>query len=277
MKKTRKISMRKRLTDHIKQNKAYFAVYVVLRVFVIISLVLSLLQGNYESAFTCALTLVLFLAPAFIEENFGIDFPTVMEIIILCFIFAAEILGELQSFYVRVAGWDTMLHTLNGFLCAAVGFSLVDIFNRNEKFSFKLSPMFLAIVAFCFSMTIGVMWELFECASDMLVHTDMQKDMIISDIYTVTLDPTNSNQVIAVNGITSTSVNGTPLNINGYLDVGLYDTMKDLFVNFIGAVVFSAIGYVYVKTRGRGKIAKNFIPVVHGKDPSKEDLTGEKN
>ena len=81
----------------------------------------------------------------------------------LLFIFAAEILGELASFYVRVPNWDTMLHTVNGFLCAAVGFALVDMINRNERFSLKLSPVYLAIVAFCFSMTVGVpsaLWPL---------------------------------------------------------------------------------------------------------------------
>lgn len=264
--KRKHFGKRKRLIGHIKQNKVYFAVYTVLRIAVILALLSSLIRADYESAFTCALTLGLFFVPAFVEENFGIDIPTAMEIIILLFIFAAEILGELQSFYVRVAGWDTMLHTINGFLCAAIGFSLVDIFNRNERFSFKLSPIFLALVAFCFSMTIGVMWELFEFGSDILVHTDMQKDTVIRDIYTVTLDPLRDNNVISVNGINETLVNGKDLGVNGYLDVGLFDTMKDLFVNFVGASVFSVIGYVYVKTRGKGKIAKSFIPIVKEKN-----------
>ena len=174
----------------------------------------------------------------------------------------AEILGELQSYYLRVAGWDTMLHTVNGFLCAAVGFALVDIFNRNQRFTFALSPMFMAVVAFCFSMTIGVLWEFFEYAGDQLLHMDMQKDTVVHAISSVMLNPSGENVAVTISGIEDVAVNGVPLGLGGYLDIGLHDTMKDLFVNLIGAVVFSVIGYFYVKNRGRGRFARQFIPIV---------------
>ena len=103
--------------------------------------------GRYENVATCALTLVLFLLPAFVERNFRVDLPDTLEIIILCFIFAAEILGELACWYVRYTGWDTLMHTINGFMAAAVGFSLVDLFNRNKRFQLELSPLFLALPA----------------------------------------------------------------------------------------------------------------------------------
>jgi hypothetical protein len=119
---------------------------------------------------------VLFLVPAFFQKNFGIELPTTLEIIIMLFIFAAEILGELGAYYVKVPIWDTMLHTANGFLCAAVGFSLVDLLNRNNRFKFHLSPLYLSIVAFCFSMTVGIMWEFFEFSVDRYLLKDMQKD-----------------------------------------------------------------------------------------------------
>ena len=86
-----------------------------------------------------------------------------------------------------------MLHTTNGFLCAAVGFSLIDILNRNAKIKFTLSPVYVALAAFCFSMTIGVLWEFFEFSMDRLFHMDMQKDTIVHTISSVMLDPTNSN------------------------------------------------------------------------------------
>ena len=160
----------------------------------------------------------------------------------------------------RIPHWDTMLHTVNGFLCAAVGFALIDIFNRNEKFKFQLSPLYVAIVAFCFSMTIGVLWEFFEFGVDNFLGMDMQKDVIINEIRSVTLDPTKTNTVVTIDGITEVSLNGTELGLGGYLDIGLYDTMNDLFVNFIGAVIFSIIGFFSIKNRGKGKIARNFIP-----------------
>ena len=223
---------------------------------------LSAIRGRYENVATCALTLVLFLLPAFVERNFRVDLPDTLEIIILCFIFAAEILGELACWYVRYTGWDTLMHTINGFMAAAVGFSLVDLFNRNKRFQLELSPLFLALVAFCFSMTIGILWEFFEFAMDYFFQTDMQKDTVLHVISSVKLDPANSNTPIVIRDITDASINGQSLGLGGYLDIGLYDTMKDLFVNFIGAVVFSVIGFFYVRSRGKQKFAKHFIPVV---------------
>ena len=159
-----------------------------------------------------------------------------------------------------------MLHTLNGFLCAAIGFSLVDLCNRHERFSLSLSPVFMAIVAFCFSMTIGVLWEFFECAMDQFFLLDMQKDTVINSISSVLLDPTGRQRPFAIHGITDLIVvaNGEqiPLGLGGYLDIGLLDTMNDLLVNFIGAAVFSFLGYFYVKNRGKGRFTRNFIPQV---------------
>ena len=83
-----------------------------------------------------------------------------------------------------------MLHTTTGFLCAATGFALIDILNRNSRIKFELSPIYVALAAFCFSMTVGVLWEFFEFGMDRLFHMDMQKDMIIHSFASVTLDPT---------------------------------------------------------------------------------------
>ena len=265
----------KELQDQIREHKVTFAVYLILRGIVIAAMLLSLVRRDYENLFYCTLSLILFLAPAFVERNLGIRLPSTMEVIILLFIFAAEILGEMSSFYVKYAFWDTMLHTLNGFLCAAVGFSLVDILNRNKKVRFNLSPLFLAIVAFCFSMTVGVLWEFFEFSMDYLFHMDMQKDTIIHAFASVTLDPTNNNIPILVDNITDVAVNGKSLGLGGYLDVGLYDTMQDLFVNFVGALTFSVIGYFSVKS-GNNKIAKQFVPVVLPEEPKAESEPEQK-
>ena len=281
MKKPSKpLHARGELRSAIRRQPVVFAVYLVLRLIVLASLVSAILRQEYESAFVCVLVLFLFMLPFFIQKNFGICLPSTLEIIILLFIFAAEILGELQSYFIQYPYWDTMLHTTNGFLCAAVGFSLIDILNRDAKIKFTLSPVYVALAAFCFSMTIGVLWEFFEFGMDRLFHMDMQKDTIVHTISSVMLDPTNSNIPITIDGITSVAVNGRDLGFHGYLDIGLYDTMEDLFVNFIGATVFSVIGYFYLKHRGEGKFAKAFIPTIeetnkepdsdHVKEPSQE-------
>ena len=268
----------RRLKATIRQQPAVFAVYVVLRLIVVAELVLSILRGEYESAFICLLVLILFILPFFIQQNFGIQLPTTLEIIILLFIFAAEILGELEGYFITYPNWDTMLHTTTGFLCAATGFALIDILNRNSRIKFHLSPIYVALAAFCFSMTVGVLWEFFEFGMDRLFHLDMQKDTVIQSITSVMLDPTNSNTPITIDGIHSVAVNGNDLGFDGYLDIGLYDTMEDLFVNFIGAVTFSVIGYFYIKHRGKGKLARAFIPTLseqEEQDPAAPDSSRE--
>lgn len=250
----------KEIKNNIKTNKITFAVYVILRIIVIAALVVALFRKDFETAYICGLSLILFLIPSFVEKTFKLELPSTLEIIVLLFIFAAEILGELAYFYVRIPHWDTLLHTVNGFLCAAVGFALVDLLNQNEKIKFQLSPFFVAIVAFCFSMTIGIFWEFFEFGCDVFLKTDMQKDHILNSIASIVLDPTNSNKTVRIENIQSLSVNGKLLNIEGYIDIGLFDTMKDLLVNFIGAVIFSVIGFFYIKNRGKGRFAEKFIP-----------------
>ena len=83
------------------------------------------------------------------------------------------------------------------------------------------------------------------------------------------LDPTGGNQVIHIGDINSVIVNGKELGLGGYLDIGLLDTMKDLFVNFIGAVVFSIIGFFYVKKRGKGAFTRQFLPRRKGRIANK--------
>jgi hypothetical protein len=227
-----------------KKSPKLFTLYVILRVFVIGVMVAQILNGNYNNVFLCVLTLVLFMLPSVVERRAKIDVPDTLEAIILLFIFAAEILGEIGEYYINLPGWDTMLHTMNGFLSAAIGFALIDIINREDRFSITLTPFFVALVAFCFSMTIGVLWEFFEFAMDMFAGTDMQKDTII----------------------------------NGYRDIGLIDTMKDLLVNFIGATIFSIFGYLYIKHRGAGRngrfIRRFILTRVVREDEAITDITG---
>lgn len=249
--------VRAQAKQDVRSHPLLFTTYVVLRALVLLVLVLEALKGDYYNVFLCGLTLVLFMIPTFVEHRLHIDVPNTLEIIILLFIFSAEILGEIQEYYLMFPFWDTMLHTMNGFLMAAIGIAMADILNRSRKFKVRLSPAFVALVAFCFSMTVGVVWEFFEYGMDLFFHTDMQKDTWINTIYSVSLNPEGRNvaqQVI----VDSVVVNGETW--PGYLDIGLHDTMKDLFVNFVGAVIFSVIGALYIMGRGKGWFAKKFIP-----------------
>lgn len=252
---------------YVQNKKLILTVYIVLRFLVVLTMIAQLFNRDYQSVLICALTLVLFMLPSMIERRLHIDLPDTLEIVILLFIFAAEILGEIREFYVLVPHWDTALHTVNGFLFAAIGFCIVNLLNENKKVSMSLSPFYMAVAAFCFSMTIGILWEFFEWGMDSWFDLDMQKDTILTSISSVTLHPEGKNDPVSLQQISDVIVvfsDGSQRNLNlgGYLDTGLQDTMKDLLVNLIGAVVFSVFGYFYVKTKGKGRVAKHFIPTV---------------
>ena len=267
----------KRLEVFGKNKKATATVYFVLRILVIIVMVVQFLEGNYENVFMCALTLVLFLIPIIIERRLNIKLPNTLEIIIFLFIFSAQILGEVQNFYGIFKYWDTILHTINGFLCAAIGFSMIDILNRSTKFHKMLTPAFVALVAFCFSMTVGVLWEFIEYGMDKTFNTDMQKDRIVTTVSSTLLNEEGKNKEEVIKNIDKTMVNGTyngeesVITIDGgFLDIGINDTMKDLIVNFIGAVFFSILGLLYIKNRDEYRFAEEFMPMIKTEEEIEE-------
>ena len=260
----------------VQNKKLVVTVYVLLRLSVIVMLVAQMFNGNFENVYTCILALLLFSLPSLIERRLHIDLPDTLEIIILLFIYAAEILGEIQEYYVIIPFWDDILHTLNGFLFAAVGFSLANILNRNKRVMLELSPFYMAVMAFCFSMPIGVLWEFFEWGVDTFMAKDMQKDTVLQAIHSVTLHPEGRNIPVHIRDIADVILvhsdgTQTALGVGGYLDIGLIDTMSDLLVNFIGAVVFSIIGFFYVKSQGKGKLAKQFIPQMMEDEPDPQE------
>ncbi len=245
-----------------KKSKRLFTIFLILRALVLYSAIREIAMGNYTNTFFCLVALVLFTMPAIIEDTFQIEFPTIMEVLIYLFIYAAWILGELNNFYELFPYWDTILHTFNGFLCAGLGFSFIDILNKRSS-KFNLSPLYLALAAFSFSMSIGVMWEFFEFSMDRIFLTDMQKDEIVENISTVYLDKNKSNKPIKIKDIETTIITtseGKEIIIDGYLDIGIYDTIEDLFVNFVGASIFSVFGFLYVYNRDEKSFIKNFIP-----------------
>lgn len=262
----KRINAQKMIKMAYKETKrSSLAIYLILRFLVVICMILQIIRGDLNNALLCLLSLVLLFAPLFIQNKYEITLPDSLEISIYLFIFSAEILGEINNFYGIIPHWDTCLHTINGFLATAVGFSLVDLLNKNSK-DINLSPFYLCLVAFCFSMTIGILWEFFEYGGDKLMKFDMQKDTLITNISSVYLNPDNENKPVVVDNIGKTEIfdkDGKLLYVidGGYLDIGLNDTMKDLFVNFIGALVFSFFAYIGLKNNKRSSVVKNFVPI----------------
>lgn len=241
-----------------------FWLHFILRLLVFATLVRSAFAGRYEHVLLCVLTLALLLLPSCIEHSLDIDLPDLLESVILLFIFASEILGEIDAFYIRIPFWDTILHTTWGFICAGIGFALFDILNRSEASKIRLTPLYMAISAIAFSMAIGACWEIFEYSADCFIGVDMQKDTLVQSFNTVYLDPAAANNTVPVKDIVSTQLtlaSGEVVNIpDGYLDIGIHDTMADLIVNLIGAIVFAIFGFTYVKTRDSRSLAARFIP-----------------
>lgn len=257
--------------NNLNPKKRVIALYIILRAFVITILILSFAQKNYNNVFMCVLTLLLFTIPTIIDRKLNIKLPSVLEGIILLFIFAAEILGEIHGFYLKIPYWDTLLHTMNGFMMAAIGFAMIDILNQSPRLHFNMSPIFVAFVSFCFSMTIGVLWEFFEYGMDLYTMSDMQKDAVVEVLSSIDLNSHIVNTPVVVENIQKTTIDGTIDGVatqmvieGGYLDMGLVDTMADLTVNCIGALCFSVIGILYIK--GRSHFAKSFIPQLKTKE-----------
>ena len=260
----------------MREEPGVFWTYVILRTIVILVLILSLFNSHLDNAIVCAFVLLLYVLPQFVENRMNIEIPSVLEIVIFVFVFMAEILGELDSYYLKYEHWDTILHTSSGFLLAAVGFSLVNLLNKSERVRVQLSPVYLAVVAFCFSMTMGVLWEFFEFAADRWLLFDMQKDTVLSRIATVDLDPTLSNTPVVISGITDTILELSDgsyyrLGLGGYLDIGIYDTMEDLFVCFLGAVTFSVIAFF--EERSEKRPLTTALALHKGKKPPEEAPT----
>lgn len=253
-----------RLSEKYRNSgKQSIIVYLIIRAIIIGVMIRQITLGDWHNVFLCALSLVLLFIPFFLRSTFKINLPSVLEIAVFLFVFAAEILGEIANFYGHIPIWDTMLHTVTGFLAAAVGFGAIDLLNTHSK-RLSMTPLFVALVSFCFSMTVGVVWEFGEYAVDRLLKFDTQKDRIVTEISSVKLHPDGENEEVKLSGISYTIIfddkgNELARIDGGYLDIGLRDTMKDMLVNMAGAVVFSAAGFLYIHRRDKYKFAESFI------------------
>lgn len=257
----------------IKIGRKQFFYYCMTAV-VLAALVVSSVRRDWEHIFLCVLSLVLFTIPNLLKKRFQLYIPTLIEVCAVLFIICGIVLGEVESFFVRFKYWDTILHTFNGIACAALSLSLVVLLNRQERILFRLSPVLLLIVAVSFAMLIGVLWEFFEFGMDYFFGMDTQKDTWIYGFSTVSLDPLREGNITTISPIESVSINHGEIILDGYLDIGLYDTMEDLFVTFVGAVAFNLFAAVYAK-KHRGFIWSLLIEPKETTKHNTEDMTDE--
>lgn len=211
----------------VKQKRGTSLFYTINRILIGITLIASVIgmffvnDDSQRSRFAfAAVQSLLFLlcsfVPNFLEKKAKVNFSNILLVIYLVVCICHFVLGEIFGFYVNVKGWDSILHTFTGATLAIVSFSMINLLNENVK-GLKLSPLFVAIFAVCFAVTIGVLWEVVEYFADQLTGSNMQRYM----------DSATGEQFIGRNA--------------------LKDTMKDLMLDTIGATIFATIGYFALK------------------------------
>lgn len=189
----------------------------VVRVLLLVAIVESIYTKKYQNTFIGVISIIMTFYPSILKKKLRVYLPSSLQIIITLFIFAAEFLGEFYEFYYKIPWWDNMLHCISGSVLGIIGFMFVYFLNKTHIKRTKLSPFFIALFAFCFSITIGVFWEFFEFSVDRLLGFNMQKFRMPGED-------------------------------------GLVDTMIDLFVDTLGAFVVSAIGYIYMKRNKKVRV-----------------------
>lgn len=177
----------------------------------------------------CILGVIAFFLPNIISKKTKIVIPSNMYIVYVLFLYGAVFLGEVRNYYYRVPHWDTILHTCSGAMLGALGFSFVNILNKHEKVHVELSPLFVALFAFGFAISLGVMWEIYEFTFDGVLGLNMQKFAL-----------ENGTQLIGRAAVT--------------------DTMEDLIVDSVGAFTMATIGYISLKYK-KGWIDKLLIKI----------------
>ena len=172
----------------------------------------------------CILGVVAMLMPSFLKKKLKLEIPSSMIFLYTIFLYCAIYLGEVKSFYYQVPHWDTILHTFSGAMLGALGFLFVTLLNKNEKVQMNLSPLFVVDFSFCFAVTLGVFWEIYEFTFDGILGLNMQKFAL-----------ENGNLLLGRAALT--------------------DTMKDLIVDCLGAFIMCIIGYISLKYK-KGWIEK---------------------
>jgi len=195
-----------------RNNRISMIITNLIRVILIGLLIRGFVMNDYSQTFLIILTFFMTFYPSILEKRFGVYLPNRLEIVITLFIFSAQVLGEMRGFYERIPWWDIMLHTTSGVILGLVGFLFVYLLNEKGDANVNLSPIFVVIVAFCVALTLGVFWEFFEFGVDRILGLNMQKFRMPGQD-------------------------------------GLLDTMGDLIVDAIGALVSCIFGWFYMKRK----------------------------
>lgn len=237
----------------ISEQNIRFAGVAVGELLTAISLVHAILGDDKKSIPVCLITFVLVLIPDLVERLFHCRIQT--EVYLLCILYVlCSMAGDAYQMYDRIPIWDKLLHTTGGLVFAMFGTYLPSLLNKGHKTSIFMCAVF----AVCFSVAVSALWEFYEFGADQLLGLDMQRDTFITAIDSRLLSG-DLNTVGSISGIESVTVNGIAL--EGYIDIGLIDTMMDMLVETLGALIYAAF---YLITRGERPA---FRPAEKGSTP----------
>lgn len=249
-------------------------IYVLLNLIIIINAIIEIINGNITNIVICVVSIILLFFPNFLEKKLNIKVPYILKILIYFYIFGTQILGEVNHFYLRVKYWDKIFHGLHGVIGSSIGFSLVYLLNKNSIHK-VFKPFFVVLTAFCISISISVIWEVLEYTLDISFKTDSQNDRYIDSINTVYLDSKKEGNVIKIDDISYVVLydknNNELKKLNGYLDIGLFDTMNDLIINIVTSLLFCFYSYWYLLNKEKYCVINNFVinkysRSIYGKD-----------
>ena len=211
------------------------AAYCVIVLFAAASLVYCAVTGDTKNIFLCLLVIAAIPTPRLLEWIFQVRFSVGFKIFLLCFVAGGGILGSVFDFYRRFAHFDTVLHLVCGFLMGMVGYVALDVLNRNAAAGISMASRLLS--ALTFALAAAVVWEFFEYAMDTFLNFDMQCDTVVHSIRSYLVSPSQM-AVETIDNITEVTINGVPLDVGGYLDLGHIDTMNDMLSNAAGGILY---------------------------------------
>ena len=231
-----------KLKIKIKPEKVQLVSYIILLVSLIVPIIYLIFKmifgtldkndaGYHSDAdyvlmiVQCLLGIVAINIPTILAKRFRFEVPAFLYIFYIFFLWCSIVCGEVASFYYLIPWWDSFLHASSSLMLGFFGFMVITILNRDEHIIMTLSPFFICLFAFCFAVTVGALWEIYEFTFDGILGLNMQKFML-SD--------------------------GTPL-------VGheaLKDTMKDIITDALGALVATIVGYIGLKKNKKWLIPK---------------------
>lgn len=208
------------------------AISVIYAIYMLINAPSGVAQNEYERVksdyvlmiLQCLTGCIVIFLPSQLEHRFRIDIPDIMEIMYFIFLFCAIYLGEVRNFYYKVPYWDLILHCFSAAMLGALGFIIVNFLNNTKK-TIDLSPFFVALFAFCFAITCGTVWEIYEFLADGVLGTNMQKFTTGEGVVLIGRD-------------------------------AVMDTMGDIIVDALGAFTVTAIGYINLKKQQKIRIVE---------------------